>query len=272
MDLAWTGDSSDVRRSVRAAKRQAKKERDLNQDIVLFHRVVNKSYGPKDFVMVPDDLVERYLPLFLQMPQLIDVLYQKLSKSPLLHVYAYLLHVAKVKVAPKYLSNASFLAATDAETRTHAFFAARAAEFPLKVGDAWDGLDILDPVWGLGRVQKVSVTKVFASGHAPCLLSLEYHANGKGALPPSRIMLKDDDVRSDTMVLVMFEVFNALWLSSGLLVKPELITFRCIPGGPNFGFMEFVENSGPIRDYDFANIASLTGAHRRPKGSARSLT
>lgn len=103
------------------------------------------------------------------------------------------------------------------------------------------------------------MTKVFASGHAPCLLALEYHTNGKGAPAPSRIMLKDDDVRSDTMVLVMFEVFNALWLSSGLLLKPELITFRCIPGGTNFGFMEFVENSGPIRDYDFAHIASLTG-------------
>ena len=119
----------------------------------------------------------------------------------------------------------------------------------------WDDLEILDPIWNRGKVKTVEVTKVFASGHAPCLLKLTYH---DPKVEPSKIMIKDDDVRSDMMVLIMFDIFNALWESSGLYLKPELITFRVIPGGPNFGFMEFVENSMPIRDFDFASIANYS--------------
>jgi hypothetical protein len=51
-----------------------------------------------------------------------------------------------------------------------------------------------------GKVKSVEVTKVFSSGHAPCLMQLTYH-DPKTA--PRKIMLKDDDVRSDMMVKLL---------------------------------------------------------------------
>jgi len=41
----------------------------------------------------------------------------------------------------------------------------------------------------------------------------------------------------------MFEVFNALWESSGLYMEPDLLTFKVLPGSTNFGWMEFVEGA-----------------------------
>jgi len=76
-------------------------------------------------------------------------------------------------------------------------------EFPLKLGQSWDGLEILDPIWNKGSVKKVEVVKVFSSGHAPVLLKLTYH---DPKVESTRIMLKDDDVRSDMMVRLFFHI------------------------------------------------------------------
>jgi len=77
-------------------------------------------------------------------------------------------------------------------------------------------------------------------------------------LLPALVMFKDDDVRSDMMVSTIFSVFNSLWKISGLKSGPELILFKVIPGGPSFGFLEFVENSKPLRDFDFSLISKYT--------------
>jgi len=189
------------------------------------------------------------------MPHLIDVLHDRLNKHPAAAQLAFWCMQAKLKMASRYHQNEAFLPDNPLFEATRAWFAARSAEFPLKKGQKWDDLKILDPIWHAGTIKTVEVTKTFASGHAPCLLNVTYHEAG---VAPQKLMLKADDVRSDMMVLVMFEVFNVLWLSSGLQTHPELLTFRVVPGSDTYGFMEFVENSMPIRDFEFESIQDLT--------------
>jgi phosphatidylinositol kinase/protein kinase (PI-3 family) len=60
------------------------------------------------------------------------------------------------------------------------------------------------------------------------------------------------------MVMLMFDTFNFLWQNSGLKVKPKVLTFKILPASPCFGFMEFVENSASLRDFNFTRIANYS--------------
>jgi len=71
-------------------------------------------------------------------------------------------------------------------------------------------------------------------------------------------MFKDDDVRADMMVCTIFNCFNSLWVGSALQSDPQLITFKVVPGGRSFGFLEFVENSCPVHDFDWKDVSQFT--------------
>lgn len=58
----------------------------------------------------------------------------------------------------------------------------------------------------------------------------------------------------------MFYVFNTLWNHSGIITDPSCLTFRVVPGGSKFGFMEFVEGSEPILKFDYERLATYSSA------------
>jgi len=161
---------------------------------------------------------------------------------------------AELKMANRYHDNTSWLGDTTKLEHTWKFFHELSTRFPLTKGERYTDLDLVDPVWQAGTVTSVEVTKVFLSGHNPCLLQLTYAS----PIPPRSIMFKDDDIRPDMMVSVIFDVFNTLWRGSGLKSRPELVTFKVVPASPSFGFMEFVENSVPLREYDVNSIQNYT--------------
>ena len=49
--------------------------------------------------------------------------------------------------------------------------------------------------------------------------------------------------------MLMFEVFNYLWRHSHIPArrKPCALTFQIVPGDREFGFMEFMADSAPVR-------------------------
>jgi len=60
------------------------------------------------------------------------------------------------------------------------------------------------------------------------------------------------------MASVIFGVFNTLWRTSGLSSKPDLVHFKVAPIGPHSGFLEFMENSITLRDYNLNTITQFT--------------
>jgi len=226
-----------------------------NQEFIFFHRLINNIYGPEDLESLSDEFVALYLPIFLQMPTLIDVLHDKITKSAQLKQLAYWCVRSELKMANIYLNNKTFLGDTTDLDNTYEFFKVLAAKFPLTKGQKFASLSLCDPVYFRGKVKEIEVTKVFLSGHNPCLLTLTYEDS---AIPPSKIMFKDDDIRSDMMVCTIFNVFNSMWQGSALQSEPQLITFKVVPAGPGFGFMECVENSCSVHDYDFTNISKYS--------------
>ena len=61
-----------------------------------------------------------------------------------------------------------------------------------------------------------------------------------------------NSVRPDAGVMLMFEVFNYLWRHSHIPArrKPCALTFQIVPGDREFGFMEFMADSAPVRGCD----------------------
>ncbi|KAL6045030.1 Phosphatidylinositol 4,5-bisphosphate 3-kinase catalytic subunit gamma isoform [Balamuthia mandrillaris] len=75
-----------------------------------------------------------------------------------------------------------------------------------------------------------------------------------------KIVFKNDDIRSDMMVELMLGVFNLLWQSSGLEKKLHAVTFHVCPIAPGAGFMQFMENSVPLREWKWDVIDSFSAA------------
>jgi len=62
------------------------------------------------------------------------------------------------------------------------------------------------------------------------------------------------------MASVIFGVFNSLWKTSGLKSKPEIVLFKVVPGSSTFGFLQFMENSTTLRDFDFSLITNFSNS------------
>jgi len=218
-----------------------------------FHRFVNHSLEPYDFDDLSSYIVKMYMPVFLQLPTVIQPFFNRLQSDPGLHLTAYWLKMSGIKLGNKYLHNAHFFGDTTKFEKTWKFFDTLKASFPLKKGDRRDDLDILDPLFNKGTIKSLEVLKTFPSGHAPCVMLATYH---DPKIEPSKIFMKADDCRPDAMVMVMWHLFTTLWESSGLQVKPKLVSFSILPGN-NFGLMEFVEGSCSLRDFDLASLSKL---------------
>lgn len=107
-------------------------------------------------------------------------------------------------------------------------------------------------------VNKVMISKVFASGHAPAVVKL-YHHDDHDTDTPTKIVLKPDECTWDQMVQHMFRVFNAIWRTSSMRHTPEAITFEVLAAGPKFGLMEFVQPSQPLREWNKNAILTFSG-------------
>jgi len=74
---------------------------------------------------------------------------------------------------------------------------------------------------------------------------------------PERFLVKPDSVANDAFVVALFRLFNYLWRHSFLPAeyKPCALDFEVLPAGPNFGFVEYVEASTPVRDFDWSQLS-----------------
>ena len=123
---------------------QTRKKRNMNEEIILLHRILNNNYRPEDFCMLwrsrpaaqpvillnesssdfqlqshysahsspkvsmPDDAVVTYVPLFLQMDQLIDVLHARFNSHPNLHQLVFWCDQAQLRMANRYANSFVF--------------------------------------------------------------------------------------------------------------------------------------------------------------------
>mmetsp|Transcript_20526 Transcript_20526/g.30719 ORF Transcript_20526/g.30719 Transcript_20526/m.30719 type:complete len:1305 (+) Transcript_20526:131-4045(+) len=123
-------------------------------------------------------------------------------------------------------------------------------------GNPEDPVEILCPIFPERTVSEVRVIKQFVSGHGPLLLGIRLQG-----LPflEQRVIYKPDEVRSDMMIMKMFEIFNVLWRDAQLQVTPYSYTFKIVATGQCAGIMEFIENAVELQDWDTENkILAMT--------------
>eukprot|EP01124_Arcella_intermedia_P022830 TRINITY_DN3492_c0_g1_i1.p1 TRINITY_DN3492_c0_g1~~TRINITY_DN3492_c0_g1_i1.p1 ORF type:complete len:304 (-),score=46.32 TRINITY_DN3492_c0_g1_i1:48-959(-) len=114
--------------------------------------------------------------------------------------------------------------------------------------------DSSDPIFGvtIADIEHVTVLKIFSSQAKPRLVEIEF----EHGIPPHRLILKTDDMRSDYYVQLMFFVFNELWSSSNRfqdLFIPFIHLYRVVPAG-EYGFVECVLSSTPVKSFDWKTI------------------
>jgi len=75
---------------------------------------------------------------------------------------------------------------------------------------------------------------------------------------PTRLLLKPDTVANDMLCFRMFRLFNYLWRHSFIpnAFKPYALDLEVLPAGPQFGIMEFSENSHPAAHYNWDKLYS----------------
>ena len=95
----------------------------------------------------------------------------------------------------------------------------------------------------------VFVQRTFDSGHGPSVLELR----GADEKVLAELMIKPDDVRRDALVLDLFTLFNYLWRHSFIPdhLSPVALSLVTLPGGADWGFVEFMTDSMPasVRSY-----------------------
>mmetsp|Transcript_3556 Transcript_3556/g.5592 ORF Transcript_3556/g.5592 Transcript_3556/m.5592 type:complete len:205 (+) Transcript_3556:1752-2366(+) len=112
----------------------------------------------------------------------------------------------------------------------------------VKYGDIGHPLQILCPLYPERTVTSIRVIKKFSSGHAPTLLGIKL--SGLNSFE-GKVIFKPDEIRTDMMVMRMFEVFNVIWRSVPMKQKltPYAYTFKICAISKNAGLMEFVANA-----------------------------
>eukprot|EP01130_Rhizamoeba_saxonica_P013820 TRINITY_DN5939_c0_g1_i1.p1 TRINITY_DN5939_c0_g1~~TRINITY_DN5939_c0_g1_i1.p1 ORF type:complete len:557 (-),score=95.41 TRINITY_DN5939_c0_g1_i1:39-1646(-) len=236
-------------------KRQVIVTTDKKPNEVLLHfKLVSRSLRPKDIGLCPTDRLFIYMPIFLQNPKYIDYLYELMNISEEAAMLGIICKNADLNMANIYKESEEFwdFPFSERVEKTMAWYQEQSQHFPLEEGMEWDNLEMADMVYReQSPVTKLRVVKVFASGHKPCLIEQTYE---DPEIEPSLVVFKDDDLRPDMMVESMFHIFNYIWQKSGLSINPELLTFNVVPGGLNFGLMEFVSNSKSVRDFNFNDM------------------
>ena len=74
-----------------------------------------------------EEHIDLYMPIFLQMPQLIDVLFDKNRHHHRLHEKAFWCQQSKLKLAPRYANNADFFRPSKRLQDTLDFYSKRAS-------------------------------------------------------------------------------------------------------------------------------------------------
>jgi len=70
------------------------------------------------------------------------------------------------------------------------------------------------------------------------------------------MLLKPDGIASDMTCFCMFRIFNYLWRHSFIPAAfiPCALDVEVLPAGPQFGFMEYIENCRPACNYDWPEL------------------
>jgi len=80
-----------------------------------------------------EENLDLYLPIFFQMPHLMDVLYEKIRHHHKLHEKAFWCSQAKLKMAARFLNNTDFFRPNKTLTDSLDFFSKRAAVFIIRL-------------------------------------------------------------------------------------------------------------------------------------------
>jgi len=73
---------------------------------------------------------------------------------------------------------------------------------------------------------------------------------------PQSLLLKPDAVDNDMTCFCMFRIFNYLWRHSFIPTAfiPCALDVEVLPAGPEFGFMEFIDNCETAQHYDWDQL------------------
>mmetsp|Transcript_21746 Transcript_21746/g.53230 ORF Transcript_21746/g.53230 Transcript_21746/m.53230 type:complete len:1384 (+) Transcript_21746:89-4240(+) len=117
-------------------------------------------------------------------------------------------------------------------------------------------LKILCPLLVPRMVSHIDVDRVMLSGHHPCLISCQFSGIYSPCLD-GRLFFKPDEVRSDMMVMRMFEVLNVMWKAAYSKMKDKLTPYAYVfdicAMTKSCGLMERVENAVDLREWDADN-------------------
>ena len=251
----------------------------------LFHKLVTHALSPRDMTVSTERHIQLLLPLLLRLDLTATALAARLEGCPqlLMHAHGY------QRCARSSVSKRLHPVLGDAEEGE---IGATMEWFKDSLGQVTSGqiqagallsppddLIVLDPLsrcdpaeW---KLRSLEVLKTFDSGHGPCLGKLTLVRRAETAEDEEAqherervetVLLKPDDVRPDAGVMLMFEVFNYLWRHSHIPArrKPCALTFQIVPGDREFGFMEFMADSVPVRgcgDFD-AELKGLSDGGR----------
>jgi len=77
---------------------------------------------------------------------------------------------------------------------------------------------------------------------------------------PRRMLLKPDGIASDMTCFCMFRIFNYLCRHSFIPAAfiPCALDVEVLPAGPQFGFMEYIENCRPACNYDWPELYNFS--------------
>mmetsp|Transcript_10675 Transcript_10675/g.11737 ORF Transcript_10675/g.11737 Transcript_10675/m.11737 type:complete len:561 (+) Transcript_10675:58-1740(+) len=227
----------------------------LSHSSVLFlFKVVNGILNNGDIRQLEMKEFRNYLPLLLQIASVRSAVIERLNRSPRLKTHMLWLARAGCHMCEEYKT----IPQTSRVKRTAKFYNDLIINRKNE-GDRYTDLRILDPVFNkCAIVTDVYVKKVFVSRSAPVLLMVHYK---KKKLLPKKMMFKRDDMRSDVSVELVFSIFNTLWQSASLGDVLKVYTAKVVPCGPKFGFMEYIENSVSVREYNWNAFDWFTDAH-----------
>ena len=224
---------------------------DLDAELRLYRKIMQENLAPVDIRSMTERQMDLFLPILLQTPSLC-VKERILGSLFLLRRSFWLLGCMPTTFHASY-GKAIITSAPLAQKRaTAAFFRS-----DFQVNDVYgedEPLAILCPLYPERVVTRARVERKFVSGHGPALLGLKLH--GFPTLD-AKVIYKPDEIRSDMMVMRMFEVFNNLWLAAELKQMPYAYTYGIVALSESSGVMEFIENACELQEWDTQVIAAM---------------
>ncbi len=227
---------------------------DIDDDLRLYRKISQENISENDIKNMTESQIILFLPILLQQES--AMMRYRLSHSMnLLRRSFWMLRSMTTTIHTSYTSVILTESPLIQKQNTSDFFRNGDNDFQVdEVYGETSPLEILCPIYPERTISQVQVLRKFVSGHGPCLLGLKAH--GFPSLD-SKVIFKPDEMRSDMMIMRMFQIFNNIWKASSLKMMPYSYTFEIVCMSDKSGVMEFIDNSEELQEWNIKTISTM---------------